>query len=149
MKKRFTKFALTVGFGLAMAFSSASAQGLYFDIGFGGEENVQETLQKKTQSDTVTWRIIKSDFSNQNEFFYAAEQGFKAYFQRYSPQRFSKDEESLIMTADYGQYYVKCIFFIDTYSQYIVIIETDFPDNRNSIKWIDNVVKQVRNLMKK
>jgi len=35
MKTQFSKLVITAAFGLAMAFNSASAQGLYFDAGFG------------------------------------------------------------------------------------------------------------------
>jgi len=35
MRTQFSKFALTAGIMLALAFTSASAQGVYFDIGFG------------------------------------------------------------------------------------------------------------------
>ncbi|MCL1967861.1 MAG: hypothetical protein FWF67_08245 [Fibromonadales bacterium] len=102
---------------------------------------------QETQKQYDTWRTIKGNFSNKNDFFNLSKQGFEAYFKKYSPQFVSKDEKSLIMTAKYGKYNIKCIFFVDANSQYIVAIETDF--DRDKIKWINNVVKQVEKLEKK
>ena len=103
-----------------------------------------QALEAKKQNNE--WRKIKGSFPNQNEFFNIAEQGFRTYYRKYSPQVVSRSDENLIMAANYGKHHVKCIFFIDASSQYIVILETDF--DRDRIKWINNVVKQVETLGK-
>jgi len=104
------------------------------------------------QKQNNTWRNIKGNFANQNEFFNIAHQGFERYFRKYSPKVFSRNDESLIMAAKYDKYYVKCTFFIDSESQHIVIIESDSKGDRfgrrDPIRWIENVVKQVEKLGK-
>jgi len=106
--------------------------------------------QDSTWKNNLIWRSIKGNFSNQDVFFDAAKQGFEKYYRRYSPKVFSRDDKSLIMTAKYGKYDVKCTFFIDTDSRHIVTIETDSKGDRfgrrDPIRWLENVVKQVENV---
>jgi len=107
----------------------------------------QENKTLEIQKQNNVWRSIKGNFYNQNAFFDAAKQGFERYFRKYSPKMVSRDEYRLIMAADYGKFYVKCTFFIDTNSQHIVTIESDSKGDsfgrRDPIRWIENVVKQV------
>jgi len=94
-----------------------------------------------------TTRSIKGNFANQNEFFTIAQGGFERYYKKYDPRLFSRTDESLIMVAKYGKYFIKCTFFVDSSSQYIVVMETE--NTRDKIKWINNIVKQIEKLGKK
>jgi len=97
---------------------------------------VLETLKQ-----SYSWSVIKGNFANKSAFFNAAVQGFQTYFRKYSPSQYSRDEESLVMVAKYGDYNVKCTFFKDSESQYVVVIETDLE--KSKIKWLKHVVKEV------
>jgi len=98
------------------------------------------------QKQNNTWRSIKGNFANQNEFFNIAQQGFEKHFRKYSPQVFSRSDESLVMVANYKKHIIKSTFFIDSESQRIVIMETDWL--KEKIKWINNLVKQVEKMGK-
>jgi len=99
-------------------------------VSFAGTENNLEI------------RKFKSDFNNSQEDFYdAAKAGFLKYFRRYSPEMVSKDDKKLVMAAKYGKHDILCIFYQDENSRYFVAIDTKF--NRDRVKWIENVVKQV------
>jgi len=88
-----------------------------------------------------TWRYIKGNFANTNVFLNTAVRGFQSYFKKYNPIQVFRNDEILVMSANYGKHDLKCTFFKDAYSQYVVVIESDWQ--RDKVKWIENVVKHV------
>jgi len=101
-----------------------------------------QALEMLRQSNA--WRAIRVNYANTNVFLNDAKRGFELYFKRYRPNQIFRNDEVLVMAANYGKHNVKCTFFKDVYSQYIVVIETDWE--RDRIKWIENVVKHVEKL---
>jgi len=93
-----------------------------------------------------TWRGINGNFSTKNAYFNVAKQGFETYFRKYSPNQVFRNEDVLVMAAKYGPHNIKCTFFKDVTQQHIVVIETDWE--RDKMKWLANVVKQVEKLGK-
>ncbi|MCL2282517.1 MAG: penicillin-binding protein activator LpoB [Fibromonadales bacterium] len=101
---------------------------------------------KKTQE----YRDIKANFPNYNAYFDVAREAFEDYFgNKRNPRLVSRDENSLVIEAKWSEAYVKCTFFIDEYSQYIVVIETNDKYVDNKKKWITNVVSTTEKLGKK
>jgi len=127
---------ITVALVFLCAATVANAQGVVPATELSPQAQALEFLKQQN-----TWRFIKGDFANNNVFLNVATRGFQSYFKKYNPNQVFRNDEVLVMSANYGKHDLKCTFFKDAYSQYIVVIESDWQ--RDKVKWIENVVKHV------